>query len=219
MTIKNITLTFDNGPTPGVTEHVLEVLKRHKILATFFVIGEKIAKSGGRSLAEYAARQGHWIGNHTYTHSIPLGNNPALDAPVMEIGRTQELLGDLAHSRRLFRPVGGGGVLGPHLLSERALAYLCDGKFTCVLWNAVPRDWENPENWVDVALDQCRRQAWTTLVLHDLPTGAMRHLDAFVERALSEGASFQQGMSPDCIVVEKGEITADVSNYTNPVKA
>lgn len=217
--IKNITLTIDNGPTPGVTEHVLEVLKRHDILATFFVIGEKIAASDGRSLAERAAKQGHWIGNHTYTHSVPLGNNHAVDAAVVEIGRTQELLGGLADSRRLFRPFGGGGLLGPHLLSKRALAYLCDGKFTCVLWNAVPRDWENPETWVDVALDQCRQQDWTTLVLHDLPTGAMRHLDEFIERALDEGASFQQDISPDCIAIDKGEIKVDLDGYTNVGKA
>ena len=213
--IKNVTLTLDNGPNPGVTERVLEVLQRRKILATFFVIGQNVAAPGGRALAERAAREGHWIGNHTFTHSIQLGDSLDPGAPEAEIGRTQELIEDIAGPRRLFRPFGGGGFRGPQLLSERALSYLVDGKFTCILWNAVPRDWENPDSWVEVALAQCRDNDWTTIVVHDLPTGAMRHLDTFIGRALDEGASFQQEFSPDCVVIDRGDVVADMTGFVS----
>jgi hypothetical protein len=44
----------------------------------------------------------------------------------------------------LFRPFGGGGTLDSGLLNRKAVDYLCAGGFTCVLWNCVPRDWEDP---------------------------------------------------------------------------
>ncbi|HKU46610.1 MAG TPA: polysaccharide deacetylase family protein, partial [Burkholderiales bacterium] len=45
-----VTLTFDNGPEPGVTEHVLAVLEKQHILATFFVLGVKLAEPARRRL-------------------------------------------------------------------------------------------------------------------------------------------------------------------------
>jgi peptidoglycan/xylan/chitin deacetylase (PgdA/CDA1 family) len=48
--IGRLSLTFDNGPTPGITERILEVLARHGLRVTFFVIGEKLrdkAAAGG----------------------------------------------------------------------------------------------------------------------------------------------------------------------------
>ena len=69
----DVTLTFDNGPEPEVTPGVLDTLAAAGIKATFFVLGHKLALPGRRALAERAAAEGHWIGNHTYTHSTPLG--------------------------------------------------------------------------------------------------------------------------------------------------
>src|SRR5215471_1694251 len=103
-----ITLTFDNGPDPEVTPQVLETLARHGLLATFFVVGEKLRDR--RGLAERAHRAGHWIGNHTYNHIVPLGLSTAPGRAVAEITRTEALIGELAHPRRFFRPFGGGGI-------------------------------------------------------------------------------------------------------------
>ena len=87
----DITLSFDNGPEPGVTPLVLEVLERHGIKATFFVIGRKLAVAEGYALAERARDEGHWIGNHTYTHSVPLGRM-APEAAIAEIRETDALI-------------------------------------------------------------------------------------------------------------------------------
>ena len=65
-------------------------------------------------------------------------------------------------------------------LSRAAAALLQAGGYTCVLWNAIPRDWADPDGWVDTALAQLAQQSWTLMVLHDLPSGAMRHLDRFL---------------------------------------
>jgi len=56
---RRLTLTFDNGPTPGVTEHVLEELARRGILATFFVVGRDLQRDGRRALVQRAKDAGH----------------------------------------------------------------------------------------------------------------------------------------------------------------
>jgi peptidoglycan-N-acetylglucosamine deacetylase len=149
----DVTLTFDNGPEPEVTPAVLDTLAREEVRATFFVLGHKIADPRRRALAERAASEGHWIGNHTYSHERPLGELPDATVPEAEIGRTQALIGDLSHPDKLFRPFGGGGIIGPHLLSPAALRYLKTGGYSCVLWNVIPRDFDDAETWPERALD------------------------------------------------------------------
>ena len=85
----DLTLTFDNGPEPDVTPRVLDTLRERGIKTTFFVIGEKLGDPECRRLAARAHDEGHWIGNHTFTHSVPLGQQRDRDAAQHEIGRTQ----------------------------------------------------------------------------------------------------------------------------------
>lgn len=63
---KNVYLTFDDGPTPEVTEFVLETLREHDVKATFFCIGNNIKKHPDIFMKVVA--EGHAIGNHTYNH-------------------------------------------------------------------------------------------------------------------------------------------------------
>ena len=105
----DLTLSFDNGPEPEVTPRVLDALGKRGIKATFFVIGEKLGDPKRRRLSARAHEEGHWIGNHTYTHSTPLGLQRDADTAEHEIARTQDLIGELSHPQRWFRPFGGGG--------------------------------------------------------------------------------------------------------------
>lgn len=200
-----ITLTFDNGPHEAVTPAVLDVLARHDVRSTFFVLGKYLEQPKSREMLDRVAAQGHWIGNHTYSHTVPLGLSEDPRAPELEIGRTQTLIAPWVHPDRLFRPFGGGGRLGPHLLSEAAREYLMAERYTCVLWNAIPRDWADPEGWVDTALELCRSQAWSLMVLHDYDTGAMRHLDRFIMQLRREGFEFRQDFPPDCVPLRAGQ--------------
>lgn len=209
----DVTLSFDNGPELEVTPLVLDALSRAGIKSTFFVLGKKMADPQKRKLAERAFAEGHWIGDHTYTHSVPFGINPDPDACEKEIGRTQALVGDLAHVDRLFRPFGGGGNLNTQLLSRSTVDYLTRGKYTCVLWNSVPRDWVDPEGWVERALEQCAAQPWSLVVLHDLPMGASRHLERFIERVRERGGRFRQDLPPSCVPIRKGEIVLPLEAY------
>ena len=63
---KEVWLTFDDGPNPESTTHILHVLKKQKIKATFFLVGEEIQKYP--ELFEDIKTEGHTIGNHSYSH-------------------------------------------------------------------------------------------------------------------------------------------------------
>lgn len=209
----DVTLTFDNGPTPGVTEAVLDVLSKHDVKSTFFVVGMKLAEPGALELAQRAHGEGHWIGNHTWSHPDPFGQWPNTSDPSQEILTTQELIGPLAHRDRLFRPPGGGGHLDKRLLSVRALECVKRQAMTLVLWNAIPRDWDNPDGWVETALQQIRTSEWALVVLHDMDTGAMRNLSRFMDAVVEEGGRFRQDFPPDCVPVLRGRSHGSIEGY------
>lgn len=203
-----ICLSFDNGPEPGATPLVLEVLARRRLPATFFVIAGKLRDPARRALAERTLAEGHRIGNHTLTHAAPLGLRPATEA-LAEITEAEALPGPL-NSHRLFRPNGGGGALGPHLLRRCALLHLAAQRYTVVLWNAVPRDWDDAEGWPGRALALCRAaREPVMLVLHDLRADAMRHLDRVLGTLAEEGAAFTTEYPPACLALREGHLRCD----------
>jgi len=210
--VKKLTLSFDNGPFPEVTTGVLDLLRANHLKATFFVCGKDARDPSRRRILEAARSDGHWIGNHTMTHSIELGCTVDPDAPRTEIGLAQTALGDLSNTDRLFRPYGGGGVLGPRLLSPAAVRFLCDGGYTCVLWNSIPRDWEDVTGWPERALRQIREQDWTLVVLHDVPTGAMEQLPRFLDQVRDEGVEITQELPDACIPIRRGEIIGPIDH-------
>jgi peptidoglycan/xylan/chitin deacetylase (PgdA/CDA1 family) len=209
----DLTLTFDNGPEPEATPGVLDVLSRRGIKTTFFVIGEKLNRPEGRKLAERAYAEGHWIGNHSWTHSVPLGQRREADVAEFEIGRTQAAMEGLSHPHRYFRPFGGGGNLDRRLMSQPVVDYLVRGRYTCVLWNSIPRDWNDPDGWVERALSHCVSQPWTLMVLHDLPTGAMRHLDSFLDKVGEAGGHIRPDFPPDCVPIVDGVVVRPIDDY------
>lgn len=207
-----VTLTFDNGPEARVTPGVLERLARRGVKTTFFVLGQKVGTPEGRALAQRARAEGHWIGNHTFTHSAPLG---LLDreSALREFEQTEEALAWLDQRPRLFRPKGGGK-LGPHLLHPAVVEKLKAGRYTCVLWSSVPGDFRDPDGWMPRALAECRSRDWSLVVLHDLPNGAMVHLGDFIARLQDEGFQLTQDFPPDCLPIVEGSIVLPIDPFT-----
>ncbi len=200
-----VTLTFDNGPSETTAE-VLDVLAAHQIRSTFFVVGTQLMQPGARALTERAAAEGHWIGNHTMTHTIQLGDSDDPELPAREIGQAQDLIGPLAHPDKLFRPNGGGGIIDERLLGPAAVDYLRRHGYTCVLWNSVPHDWDQPDLWVDRCLSEIDSQPWSLVVIHDLPTGAMQHLPMFLDRLGTLGADVVQEFPDSCVPIRNGNL-------------
>jgi peptidoglycan/xylan/chitin deacetylase (PgdA/CDA1 family) len=202
-----VTLTFDNGPDPKVTPYVLDVLRERNIRATFFVLGAKLRERRLRLIAERAVAEGHRLGNHTFSHHVQFGMvNPPQQA-VLEIQKTQSLIGSLAGEEKLFRPFGGGGLIDRNLLNDAALAYLRDHQFTVVLWTCVPRDWEGPGQWADRAMACIRAERESVVVLHDLPTGAMAELGSFIGRLERADRRIVQDFPDNVIPVRRGAMT------------
>jgi peptidoglycan/xylan/chitin deacetylase (PgdA/CDA1 family) len=209
---RRITITFDNGPTPGVTGEVLDVLAEHGVRATFFVVGEKLRAPGGRACAERAASEGHWIGNHTMTHTVPFGDSDDPGFPAREIEAAQAEIGPLAHEDRLFRPYADGGVLSRRVFSPAAVEHLQRGGYTCILWNSVPRDWVEPDAWVDTAMAHVADRDWTLAVIHDTDTGAMQHLPEFLRRLADEGVEIVQEFPEHSVPIYRGELRAPLDH-------
>jgi peptidoglycan/xylan/chitin deacetylase (PgdA/CDA1 family) len=198
-----------------VTPRVLDVLRARGLRATFFVLGHKLADPACRALAERAAAEGHWIGNHSWSHAVPLGVAPDEDRIAeAEIGRTQALLGPLSHPDRLFRPQGGGGALGRHLLSPSALAHLVRHRMTLVLWNAVPGDFRDPEGWVEPALEASA--GLDPVVLVSTTSRTVRCGTSTGSSALGRsGTRFVQDFPAACVPIRRGIAAGDVSALVN----
>ena len=203
-----VTLSFDNGPSHRVTPWVLDVLRERGVRSTFFVVGEQLRAPGAAEIARRVAAEGHWVGNHTLTHSVPLAELDDPAAVDREIDETQELIGELSHPDRLFRPFGRGGIIDGRLVGPHALRRLEDGRYTCVLWNSVPRDWERPDGWVRTCLDDVATRPWSVVVIHDLPTGAMDRLPTLLDGLDAMAAEVVQEFPEECVPLRRGVRTS-----------
>lgn len=210
-------LTFDNGPHPEVTPQVLDVLARHGVSATFFVLGTHLATPEGEAMARRVVAAGHRLGHHSYSHEVPLGDDARPDTVARELQATHDLLAPLWFGRRWFRPFGGGGELGPHLLCAESVDWLTTHGYSCVLWNVVPGDWLDADGWVEAALAQVEQVAAegdpAVVVLHDILPVAMQHLDRFVQALRDRGAVFTDAMPPSCMPIVGGDPQPGLERY------
>lgn len=154
-----IALTFDDGPWPSSTPILLELLSRHQLRATFFVVGRQAAQFP--ELIEAILAQGHSIGNHSLRHDPFL----MLRAPAnvqRDIHATQEILKKFGIRPRVFRPPAGitNPVLGRVLARENlmAVAYSC---------RAFDRGNRNVRKLAEKILRQLK--PGSIVMLHDLP--------------------------------------------------
>ncbi|KAA8999700.1 polysaccharide deacetylase family protein [Paenibacillus spiritus] len=131
-----VALTFDDGPDRSHTPEILALLKQYNAKATFFVVGDKVARYPDLVRAELAA--GHEVGNHTYHH-------PSLKAVsagdmLKEIDSTQEaVLKATGLKPVLFRPPGGW-------YNEAVVELIKRNRMQLVLWswNQDTWDWARP---------------------------------------------------------------------------
>jgi peptidoglycan/xylan/chitin deacetylase (PgdA/CDA1 family) len=137
-----ITFTFDDGPFPETTPHVLDLLARFHVRATFFFIGRYLDGNDVRSamtreVARRIVAEGHLVGNHTYDHMhlTEVSRPQALS----EIDRSAEAIERVTGQRPLFfRPPYGDL---SHFL-ERTLA---ERETEVVLWSLAADDMERDD--------------------------------------------------------------------------
>ena len=101
---QKITLTFDDGPVPGITDWVLEELEKRGMKATFFMVGDNARKHPALTRAVVAA--GHQLGNHTYHHLS--GWKTSTQAYLEDVAACDAILADtVGETPRFFRPPYG----------------------------------------------------------------------------------------------------------------
>tara|TARA_B100001778_G_C18524767_1_gene600597 strand:+ start:401 stop:1006 length:606 start_codon:yes stop_codon:yes gene_type:complete len=136
---KKIWLTFDDGPTPEVTEYILSVLKSEKILATFFLIGKDILNN--QQIYQKIKADGHTIGNHTNSHLN--GWKTCSKKYIQDIEKCQELMKENV----LFRPPYGK-MTNKQILNLKK-------KYKLILWDILSYDFKekNPTKLKSNVLD------------------------------------------------------------------
>jgi peptidoglycan-N-acetylglucosamine deacetylase len=120
-------LTFDDGPITGLTEWILDTLKRHDIKATFFCVGANIEKN--KTIFSRIKDEGHTVGNHTHGHIK--GYKCSAGEYLQNVERCEALTGT-----KLFRPPYG------QLKFSQYKQLLTKG-YNIVLWDVISYDYEN----------------------------------------------------------------------------
>ena len=136
ITLKNrqkvVALTFDDGPSHKTTEQILDILEKHNVEATFFVVGQQLNKY--QEIGKKIVEAGHVIANHTWNHPAQK-NKMSQNRIESEIGRTAKLIYEITgKNTKLFRPPGG-------FLDNGLANYAKEHKYTVVLWSTDPKDW------------------------------------------------------------------------------
>jgi peptidoglycan-N-acetylglucosamine deacetylase len=209
---RQVTLTFDNGPTPGVTDQVLDILAERSLPAIFFAVANRVAKdTAAHALLTRMVRDCHRVGHHSLTHGRPLGELDKQET-LAEIATAQEILREFTGDHFLFRPWGTEGQLDRRCLNRTAVNYLVSGKHTCVLWNSVPRDWADPVGWIDRALADVRAREHTVVVIHDVASGAMDGLPRFLDELDRSGVAVTGELPDACVPIAGGHIISPVDH-------
>lgn len=122
---KNIYLTFDDGPTPDVTEWVLATLETWHAKATFFCIGKNVVSN--EALFQKVKLAGHSIGNHTFSHEK--GWTCELTTYLKSAEACQQLV-----SSDYFRPPYGKMSIAQYLKLRK--------RYKIVMWDVLTYDYD-----------------------------------------------------------------------------
>jgi peptidoglycan-N-acetylglucosamine deacetylase len=153
-----IYLTFDDGPTPEVTEKVLAILKKHQIKATFFCIGKNIENH--LAVFNNIIADGHAIGNHTHKHEkgwITKNNNYEKSTENCE----KIIKKNTGKSPKLFRPPYGK-------IGLRQTKILRKNGYKIIMWDVLSMDYDvntSPEKCYENVVKNTKNGS--IIVFHD----------------------------------------------------
>lgn len=177
-------LTFDDGPISEVTPWVLDTLDKYGVKATFFVVGDNVARNP--ELYQEILRRGHSVGNHTMTHIQ--GAKVSTRKYLHDVFRAVEHI----HST-LFRP--------PHGLIRFGQSFVLRSHFTIIMYDLVTRDYSKKLTGEQV-LDNVKKYArnGSIIVFHD-SLKAEKNMKYALPRAIEwlqqQGYKFSAIMVPE----------------------
>lgn len=130
---KEVAITIDDGPSLNFLNKVFPVLKKYNARATFFVVGRYLESNP--SLVNFILKNGHEIGNHTYSHRCL--NFLSEEEIKKELEKTDSLIRKRGGKPIFFRPPYGK-------LTEEAKEIIKKLGYRISLWTIDPKDWQNP---------------------------------------------------------------------------
>ena len=184
--LKQTALTFDDGPDPRFTPHVLDQLKKYGIKATFFLIGAKAHEHP--ELVKRMVAEGHAVGIHTYWHPNLL--KESTEKFHWEIAKTQAIIKNITgFETQLFRPPYGN-------LTQEMISELPNENVYAINWSSDSLDWKQiPEAEITKNVFK-NMHAGTIVLMHDGGHWTMdlsntpKSLDTIIPRLKQEGYHF-----------------------------
>lgn len=183
---KQVALSFDDGPDIKFTPMVLDVLDKHNVKATFFMMGARAKEH--QDIVKRVNEAGHAIGNHTYWHpNLPKEELDRLD---WEIKETEKVIEDIVgFNPRLFRSPYGA-------LNEEMIEKLADMGNTIIGWDVDSLDWKQPGP--DIISDNVLSNVspGSIILMHDGGdwtmdlTGTAEGLDQIITKLKEDGIEF-----------------------------
>ena len=182
---QKIALTFDDGPHPRYTNEILAVLKQYNVRATFFFVGENVIYYP--ETARAVAKDGHEIGNHTYTHVCPDKQHDNTAQLRRELAQCEQAIQRVTDtSPKLFRPPQGSW-------NDTLYALARERDYDIVLWNIDTLDWAHtpPHQISDHVLSQIK--PGDIILMHDYHSNGCTTVDALrylIPKLLEQGFHF-----------------------------
>lgn len=180
---KVLYLTFDEGYENGYTNQILDVLKKTKTPAAFFVTGPYLEKE--TEIVKRMIDEGHIVGNHTVNHpSMPSVNDETVIKEIDNLNNMfKEKYGKTMH---YFRPPRGE-------FSERTMSIAKDMGYKTIFWSSAYADWDvNNQKGTDYALDQFTSQLHngSIILLHAVSKDNADALESMINTAKKQGYTF-----------------------------
>lgn len=183
-----LALTFDDGPHTGMTPVILDILKKNKIKAGFFLTGKQIINN--KYLVRRISNEGHIIGNHSYSHANTFGFF-STRAVIRDLEKNEQLIHEITGKKcMLFRPPFG--VTNPHI--AKAVRYL---GYSVVGWSIRSLDTMTADPEMTIKRIKTRLGPGHVILLHDSRLQAAVILDNIIRIAKEKGYEF---VSPDILL-------------------
>ena len=163
---KKIALTFDDGPDARFTPQVLDVLKQYHVPATFFIVG--LNGDLNPDLLKRIDREGHEIGNHTFTH--PNASVISEQQLRLELNVTERLLeSSIGRRTLLFRPPYAEDAEPETPDQVKPLLFTSDKGYYTIGMQIDPNDWRTPgvEQIIKATIDGAVNGEGNVVLLHD----------------------------------------------------
>ncbi len=176
-----IAMTFDDGPSATLTPKLLDLLAAHHIKATFFVIGENVAEH--REIVERAAREGHEIANHSWSH--PNFGKMSDEGVRRQLTRTDDAIKNATGVRpTLLRPPYGSITARQKRWIHNEFGY------QIILWDVDPYDWKRPGPSVVCNRILKETRPGSIVLSHDIHPGTIVAMPSTFDQLQAKGFKF-----------------------------